>query len=172
MRRLLFLFPLLVLAGLALLFVAFGLRHDPRVTPMALVGKPVPATPLRPLKGGDLVPLSSEVKGVTVINTFSSTCVPCIEEGPALMALKEEGARIVGVDYKDDPAAARAFLARFGDPFTLVLLDQDGRGGVDLGISGVPETFLVARDGRVRAKYVGALQPGQADEILAANGGP
>lgn len=171
MRRLLFVAPLAVLAGLAVLFLAFGLRRDPKVTPMALVGKPIPATPLAPLAGGPARPIAGEVRGVTLVNTFSSTCVPCVEESPALMALKAEGVRIVGIDYKDAPEAAKGFLARYGDPFAEVLLDPDGRGGVDLGISGVPESFLVGADGVVKAKFIGAIQPHDAETILAAGAG-
>jgi cytochrome c biogenesis protein CcmG/thiol:disulfide interchange protein DsbE len=133
---------------------------------VALVGKPLPARALQPLAGGAPVSLRAEVRGPTIVNTFSSTCVPCIEESPALMALKAEGARIVGVAYKDDPDATRAFLDRVGDPFAEVLVDRDGRAGVDLGVSGVPETFLVGANGVVLAKYVGALSAKDAETLL------
>jgi cytochrome c biogenesis protein CcmG/thiol:disulfide interchange protein DsbE len=172
MTRLLAAIPLIVLLALGWLFVAFGLRRDPHISPAALVGHPIPARRLPPLGGGAPVALSSQVRGVTVINTFSSTCVPCIEEAPALLALKAEGARLVGVAYKDDAVHAGAFLARYGDPFQVVLIDQDGRAGVDLGVSGVPETFLVRPDGVVAAKFIGALQPKDAVTILEMTGSP
>ncbi len=162
--------PLVALAALGILFATFGLHHNPKVTPMALVGKPLPGDRLPTLSGEGPVSLAGEVKGATIVNAFSSTCVPCIEESPALMALKTQGARIIGVDYKDDPVKARGFLDRYGDPFAEVLVDQDGRAGVDLGISGVPETFLVDARGVVIAKYVGALEPKDALTLLDAAG--
>jgi cytochrome c biogenesis protein CcmG/thiol:disulfide interchange protein DsbE len=171
MNRWLAVVPLVVLVALGLLFATFGLHHDPHVTPAALVGKPLPARALAPLTGGAPVSLAAQVKGPTLVNAFASTCVPCVEESPALMALKAEGARIVGVAYKDDPDKTKSFLARYGDPFALVLMDRDGRGGVDLGISGVPETFLVGANGVVLAKHIGALDPKDAEALLEqANG--
>ncbi len=158
--------PLAVLLALGVLFATFGLHHDPKVIPMALVGQALPADPLPPLEGGAPVSLATAVRGPFIVNTFSSTCAPCIEETPALLALKAQGARIVGVDYKDDPVKARGFLDRYGDPFAAVLLDRDGRAGVDLGISGVPETFLVNARGVVTAKYTGALAPRDAETLL------
>jgi cytochrome c biogenesis protein CcmG/thiol:disulfide interchange protein DsbE len=162
--------PLIVLAALGVLFATFGLHHDPHVNPTALIGKPLPARALSPLAGGPATPLTAEVQGPTIVNAFASWCVPCAEENPALLALKAEGARVIGVAYKDDPANTRAFLARLGDPFAAVLVDRDGRAGVDLGISGVPETFLVGRDGKVVAKHVGPLEPKDAEALLEQAG--
>src|SRR5205814_2343771 len=105
-------------------------------------------------------------KGPSFINVFTSTCAPCAEESPALMALKAEGAHIVGIAYKDEPPASRRFLARFGDPFASVLDDHDGRAGIELGISGVPETFLVAADGMILAKHIGPITPDVANNLL------
>jgi len=158
--------PLAALAALAILFATFGLHHDPHVNPAALVGKPVPAETLPPLSGGPPQPLRAELQGATLVNFFASWCVPCAEEHPALMALKAEGARIVGVAYKDDPAASRTFLERQGDPFAAVLMDREGRAGIDFGVSGVPETFLVGADGVILAKHTGPLEPADAEAML------
>lgn len=171
MKRWVAVLPLAVLALLGVLFATFGLHHDPHVTPAALVGKPLPARTVPPLAGGAPMGLRDAVKGPTLVNVFASWCAPCIEEAPALMALKAEGVRIVGVDYKDDPGRAQAFLDRNGDPFALVLADRDGGAGLDLGVSGVPETFAVSPSGQVVAKHAGALSPQDADALLRAAAG-
>jgi cytochrome c biogenesis protein CcmG/thiol:disulfide interchange protein DsbE len=169
-RRWIAALPLIVLALLAVLFATFGLHHDPHITPAALVGKPLPSHALPPLAGGAPVDLRDTVKGPTVINVFASWCAPCIEEAPALMALKAEGARVVGVAYKDEPGRTQAFLNQHGDPFALVLSDRDGAAGLDLGVSGVPETYLVSADGRILSKHAGALEPKDADAMLKLAG--
>ena len=87
-------------------------------------------------------------------------------EHPALLALKSQGVRIVGIAYKDAPQNTQAFLGRLGDPFGQVLVDRDGRAGVEFGISGVPETFLVGADGTILAKHAGPLTPEAAERLL------
>jgi cytochrome c biogenesis protein CcmG/thiol:disulfide interchange protein DsbE len=166
MKRWIAALPLVVVVLLGVLFATFGLHHDPHVTPAALVGKPLPAHPLAPLGGGAPVDLHATIKGPTVVNVFASWCAPCIEEAPALMAMKAEGVRIIGIDYKDDPGRARAFLAQHGDPFAEILADVDGGAGLDLGVSGVPETFLVSPGGQVIAKRAGALSPKDVDDFM------
>jgi cytochrome c biogenesis protein CcmG/thiol:disulfide interchange protein DsbE len=158
--------PLAALLALGVLFATFGLHHDPHVTPEALVGKPLPGDALPPLAGGAPVALTAEVKGPTFVNVFFSTCEPCIEEHPALLALKAEGARIIGVAYKEDADKTRDYLDRMGDPFAAVLVDRDGRAAIDLGATGAPETFLVDAKGLVIAKHVGALSPADAEALL------
>jgi cytochrome c biogenesis protein CcmG/thiol:disulfide interchange protein DsbE len=165
-KRWIALLPLGVLLALGLLFATFGLHHDPHVTPQALVGKPLPADVLPPLYGGAPTALTAAIQGPTLVNVFFSTCQPCIEEHPALLALKAEGARIIGVAYKEEPDKTRAYLARLGDPFTTVLVDRDGRASIDLGVTGAPETFLVNAKGLVIAKHVGALDPKDAEALL------
>ncbi len=166
MKRWLAILPLGVLAALGVLFATFGLHHDPHVTPTALVGKLLPGDLMAPLYGGPPTALTAEVRGPTFVNVFFSTCAPCAEEHPALMALKAEGARIIGVAYKDDPGKTRAFLERLGNPFETVLMDRDGRAGIDLGISGAPETYLVNSQGLVIAKHVGELTPQDVETLL------
>lgn len=171
MKRWIAVLPLAVLVLLGVLFATFGLHHDPHVIPNALVGKPLPAYALAPLKGGSPEPLTSEVKGPTLVNVFFSTCAPCVEEHPALLALQAEGVRIVGVAYKEDVDRTRVYLDRMGDPFAAVLVDRDGRAAIDLGVSGAPETFAVNAAGQIVAKHSGALTPADADNLLRAASG-
>ncbi len=173
MNRWIALAPLAVLGVLAVLFAGYGLHHDPHVNPAALVGKPVPDVRLPGLDGGHPVRLKSQLSGPTFINVFASWCVPCVVEAPALAAMKAQGARIVGVTWEDDPAASKRFLAQNGDPFSTVLVDRNGRAGIELGVSGVPETFLVGANGVILAKHSGPLQPEDAEALLdQAQGGP
>ncbi|HTI68127.1 MAG TPA: DsbE family thiol:disulfide interchange protein [Caulobacteraceae bacterium] len=166
MMRWVALLPLAVLGLLAALFAGYGLRHDPKVMPAALVGKPLPDLVLPPLSGGAPERVRAKLSGPTFVNVFASWCVPCAVEAPALAAMKDQGARIVGVAYKDEPAASNAFLRRYGDPFATVLVDRDGRAGIELGVSGVPETFLVGADGVILAKHSGPLLPADAEALL------
>ena len=166
MKRLLTIVPVLVLLAFAGMFVIRGLK-DPTVIPEALVGKPMPAVALPPLKGGAAGPLKETLKGPTLVNFFASWCAPCIQEAPALMAMKSQGIRIVGVAYKDAPEASKAFLNRYGDPFAEIRVDRDGRAGIEFGVSGVPETFLVSETGKILAKHSGPMNPADADALLA-----
>ncbi|MFN3932316.1 MAG: DsbE family thiol:disulfide interchange protein [Brevundimonas sp.] len=130
--------------------------------PEALVGQPVPETVLPMLTGSTAGPgvLDLKTAGVgkpMLINVFASWCAPCRIEHPQLMALEERGVAVVGVAWKDDPVATRAFLDELGDPYSMVLVDREGRAGLDLGITGAPETFAVDAMGRVVAKVSGPL---------------
>ena len=102
-----------------------------------------------------------------LVNVFASWCAPCEIEAPILVELKARGVRIVGVAYKDDPEKTRAFLGRTGDPFARVLVDQEGRAGIELGISGVPETYLVDGSGRILDKISAPLTEADAARLLA-----
>jgi cytochrome c biogenesis protein CcmG/thiol:disulfide interchange protein DsbE len=167
MKRWIALAPLIVLAALAALFVArLRTGQDPHYTPAALVGKPLPDAALPPLGGGQPVSLRGLVRPATLVTFFASWCAPCIEEAPTLMALKAQGVRIIGVAWKDDPANTQAMLARVGDPYQQVLVDRDGRTGLDFGVSGVPETYLVGADGRILAKQALPLTPDSAERLL------
>ena len=166
MNRLVAILPLGVLAALAVLFATFGLHHDPHFNPDALVGQQAPDGVLPRLDGRGRERLGAGFKGPVLVNFFFSTCPPCIEEAPALMALKAQGVRVVGVAYKEPPADTQGFLARYGDPFAAVLVDRDGREAIDWGVTGAPETFLVDPHGRVLAKHAGALQPADAEAML------
>jgi cytochrome c biogenesis protein CcmG/thiol:disulfide interchange protein DsbE len=122
-------------------------------------GRSAPTYALARLDGGELL-TSDEMAGrAYVINMFASWCTPCRAEHPQLMALRERGVEIVGVAYKDQPEASARFLQELGDPFRVVALDPDGRFGIELGIAGVPETFVIGPDGAIRAAYRGPLTP-------------
>jgi cytochrome c biogenesis protein CcmG/thiol:disulfide interchange protein DsbE len=159
--------PLVVLAALAILFAGYALHHDPKVIPMALVGKPAPDVTLPALDTGAMVRIKDAAReGPVLVNFFASWCGPCQIEHPALMALSARHVRIIGVAYKDAPANSQAFLTKLGDPFTQTLVDRDGRAGIEFGVSGVPETYLIGRDGKVLAKYTN-LNEGDVNALTA-----
>jgi cytochrome c biogenesis protein CcmG/thiol:disulfide interchange protein DsbE len=164
-KRLLPFAPLLVCALLGLLFATYGLHHNPQVFPAALVGKPLPKVALAPLGGGAPQPLAQVAKGPVLVNVFASWCAPCVAEAPQLMALKTAGVPVVGVAYKDAPADTQAFLDRRGDPFQAILVDRSGDAGVEFGISGVPETFIVDAAGKIVAKHIGAITDKDVDDL-------
>uniref|UniRef100_B0T699 Periplasmic protein thiol--disulphide oxidoreductase DsbE n=1 Tax=Caulobacter sp. (strain K31) TaxID=366602 RepID=B0T699_CAUSK len=166
MRRFVAFAPLVVLLALAALFAGYALKHDPRVQPHALVGKPVPAVVLPDLDTGARVALSDPSKGPRLINFFASWCAPCRVEQPQLMALKAQGVTVIGVAYKDEPARTQAFLAELGDPFAAKLVDRDGRAGIEFGVTGVPETYLVGADGVILAKHSGPLTDSDVRDML------
>lgn len=178
MSRWLTVIPLIVLAGLAVLFIGWSLQRDPEYRPDAIVGQTVPETVLPILQGDVAGPQNVDLKTAGVgrpmlVNLFASWCAPCRIEHPQLMALKARGVAVVGVAYKDDPIATRAFLDELGDPFTMVLVDREGRAGLDLGVSGVPETFAVDAMGRVVAKASGPLlTQADVDRLVAALDAP
>jgi len=159
--------PLVVLLGLGVLFAGYALKHDPRVQPHALVGKPVPAVSLPDLDSGAMVAVRDAPAGPRLINFFASWCAPCRVEAPQLMALKAHGVTLVGVAYKDEPARTQAFLAELGDPFAAKLMDRNGRAGIEFGVTGVPETFLVGADGVILAKHSGPLTDADVQDMLA-----
>lgn len=166
-RRLLIALPLAVFLGLALLFYIRLFAGDPSQLPSALIGKPAPDLALPPLAG--LVRDGAPVPGlepqrfrgeVSVVNVWASWCVPCRTEQPLLMRLGgDRRIRLVGINYKDGSENARRFLGRFGNPFAAVGVDAKGRAAIDWGVYGVPETFIVGRDGNIAYKHVGPLTP-------------
>jgi len=158
--------PLVILIALAALFAGFALKRDPHVQPHAMVGKPMPALALPELDTGRPVPIRGSAEGPILVNFFASWCAPCEVEHPQLMALKAQGVKVVGVAYKDAPANTQAFLTRMGDPFAARLVDRDGRAGLEFGVTGVPETYLVGSDGMIIAKHTGPLTPDVAEDLL------
>lgn len=168
MKRWIAILPLAALIGLAALFGFYSLKRDPQVQPDALVGKPLPALTLPALDDGRPQGLRDQVgRGPVLVNIFASWCAPCEIEHPVLVDLKANGAQIVGVAYKDAPDNTKAFLARLGDPFAERLVDRDGRAGIELGVTGVPETYLVGADGVIIAKHTGPLTPDAARDLMA-----
>ncbi len=166
MRRWLAFAPLFVLIALAGLFAGYALKRDPHVQPHALVGKPMPALSLPDLATGRPEPIRAAGDGPILVNFFASWCAPCEIEHPQLMALKAQGVKVVGIAYKDAPANTQAFLTRLGDPFAEHLVDRDGRAGLEFGVTGVPETYLVGSNGMILAKHTGPLTPDAAEELL------
>ena len=165
-RRNVFVFlPLIAFAALAALFFYRLGAGDPSRLPSALIGQPIPATDLPALPGlvhdGKPVPglTNATFEGaVTLVNVWASWCVPCHDEVPYLEQLsKDKRIRLVGINYKDAPDNARRFLNRYGNPFVAAGRDDAGRTSIDWGVYGVPETFLVGRDGRIAYKLVGPI---------------
>jgi cytochrome c biogenesis protein CcmG, thiol:disulfide interchange protein DsbE len=159
MRRLLYLLPALLLVLLLVRFAEPLLRgDDPSRIASPLIGKPVPAFALAALDG-TAGPNSEKLKGqVTLINFFASWCTPCRAEHPTLMRLAAaQKAVLVGIAYKDDPAASRRLMAELGNPFTMIGVDRAGSTGIEFGLTGVPETFIVDQKGIVRHRHVGPL---------------
>jgi cytochrome c biogenesis protein CcmG/thiol:disulfide interchange protein DsbE len=166
MRRLLYLVPVLVFLAVGI-GLAVGLTRDPGTLPSALIDHPVPVFELPPLEGyGD--GLSSEdLKGqVSLVNVFASWCVPCRVEHPVLMKLAESGVRIYGINYKESADQAQAWLAELGTPFQKIGADRNGRVGIEWGVYGVPETFVVDAEGRIRHKQVGPIQARDLEQTL------
>jgi cytochrome c biogenesis protein CcmG, thiol:disulfide interchange protein DsbE len=173
-RRLLVLLPLLAFLALAALFLYRLGAGDPSRIPSALIGRPVPDTVLPPLPGllrdGAPVPgiASGDFTGaVTLVNVWASWCVPCHDEAPLLLKLSEDKRlRLVGINYKDQPDNATRFIRRHGNPFVAVGADGNGRASIDWGVYGVPETFVVGRDGRIAFKLAGPITPGNLEATL------
>lgn len=170
MNRLLALIPLAALALLVVVSVFLLTREGERETiTRGNIGRVAPTYALASLDGGDLVTSDATRGRAYVVNLFASWCTPCRVEHPELMALSARGVEIVGIAYKDRPEAAAAFLTELGSPYRTVGLDPDGRFGLELGVSGVPETFVIGPDGRIRAIHRGPLTAEVvADEILPA----
>ncbi len=165
--RPLFLLPFLVFAVLAgTLF--FGLTRNPKELSSALINKPVPEFALPPLRGQPVGLATADLKGqLSLVNVWASWCIPCREENPLLLGLAREGvARLYGINYKDRPEDAISWLDTYGDPFTLIGADLDGRAGIDWGVYGVPETFVVRADGVIIYKHIGALTAKDVDSKI------
>jgi cytochrome c biogenesis protein CcmG, thiol:disulfide interchange protein DsbE len=173
-RRLLVLLPLVLFLALAALFFFRLGAGDPSRLPSVLIGREAPPTELPPVAGlernGEPVPgiVPADFKGaVTVLNVWASWCVPCRDEAALLMALSgDKRIRLVGINYKDQPDNARRFLGRFGNPFVASGTDANGRAAIEWGVYGVPETFIVGRDGKIAYKLVGPLTPENLERVV------
>jgi cytochrome c biogenesis protein CcmG/thiol:disulfide interchange protein DsbE len=173
-RRVIVATPLMIFLGLSALFLFRLGSGDPSTLPSALIGHPAPQTPLPPVTGlerdGAALPGLDPVsfKGaVTIVNVWASWCVPCRDEAPLLMELaQDKRVRLVGINYKDDADNARRFLGRFGNPYAAAGADTSGRAGIEWGVYGVPENFVVGRDGRIAYKLVGPITEGNYDAVL------
>jgi cytochrome c biogenesis protein CcmG, thiol:disulfide interchange protein DsbE len=173
-RRILVLVPLAAFVALAGLFMLRLIAGDPSRIPSVLIGRAAPATNLPPLSG--LTRAGKEVPGldsaafageVTLLNVWASWCVPCRDEAALLMVLAaDRRIRIAGMNYKDQPENAIRFLARYGNPFVANGVDANGRSAIEWGVYGVPESFLVGRDGRIAYKLIGPITPENLDNTL------
>ena len=152
--------PLVFLLFAAAAYVALK-RDNPEELPSALVGQPAPGLDRLVALRDDPAPTAADLTapGVKLVNFFASWCGPCRVEHPVLSALAAEGVTVIGINYKDDPAKARGFLAELGDPYARIGADDSGRTGLDWGIYGVPETFVVDGAGKVVMRYPGPLDP-------------
>ena len=174
-RRLLVLLPLVVFLALAALFFFRLGSGDPSRIPSALIGHPAPETNMPPVLGllarnGKPLPGidAAAFKGaVTLVNVWASWCVPCHDEAPLLTTLAQDSRiRLIGINYKDQPDNARRFLGRHGNPFVAAGADGNGRASMEWGVYGVPETFLVGRDGKIAYKLVGPITEANLDRVL------
>jgi len=168
------LIPLVVFLAIAALFTLRLGAGDPSRIPSALIGQPAPQTMLPPLAGlerdGMAVPGldSAAFAGhVTLLNVWSSWCVPCREEAALLMQLAtDRRIQVWGLNYKDQAENARRFLSRYGNPFVANGVDSNGRAAIEWGVYGVPETFLIGRDGHISYKLIGPITEGNLDKVL------
>ena len=155
-----FLVPLAIFIVLVA-FLAVGLGLNPREVPSALINKSAPAFELPQLHQPDKIFSQQDMKGkVWLLNVWASWCVSCREEHPVLMDLaKSNVVPIYGLNYKDPREDALAWLKQFGDPYALSIADRDGRVGIDYGVYGVPETFVIDKEGAIRYKQIGPVTP-------------
>mgnify|MGYP000288825244 CR=1 FL=1 len=162
-----FLVPIALFVALGVL-LAFGLRLDPKKIPSPLVGKPLPAFSLPTLDNPARIVSNADLKGRPVlINVWASWCTACRDEHPLLVELARAGVvPVIGLNYKDKPEDAHAILRRDGNPYGMVLVDASGRTGIDWGVYGVPETFVVDRDGVIRYKHIGPITPDTLKEVI------
>jgi cytochrome c biogenesis protein CcmG/thiol:disulfide interchange protein DsbE len=164
MKRLYFLIPLAAFVALVVV-LAVGLHRDPREVPSPLIDKPAPAFSLTRLDDPTRTISRDDLRGkVWMLNVWASWCVACREEHPLLVEFSRRNLLpIYGLNYKDQRDDGRAWLARFGNPYTSSLFDGEGRVGIDFGVYGVPETFIIDKTGTIRMKHIGPLTP----EVIA-----
>lgn len=162
MKRLKLFIPLFIFIALALLFW-YGLKLDPSHMPSALVGKPVPEFELPVLgKPGETATDEDLTAGdydYALINVWATWCIPCRKELPYLTQLREQGVTIFGINSKDDPELALQMLERLGNPYQFSVRDTEGKLGLDMGVYGIPETFLIDSDGVIRHRQIAEITP-------------
>jgi len=163
-KRLGFLIPLGAFLALAIV-LAVGLNRDPREVPSPLIGKPAPSFSLTRLDDPQTSIALADLRGkVWMLNVWASWCVACRDEHPLLVAFSKKGLLpIYGLNYKDQRDDGSAWLMRMGNPYQASLFDNEGRVGIDFGVYGVPETFIIDKTGTIRMKHIGPLTP----EVIA-----
>jgi cytochrome c biogenesis protein CcmG, thiol:disulfide interchange protein DsbE len=172
--KLIVLLPLVLFLALAALFFFRLGAGDPNRLPSALIGRPAPQTDLPPVGGlvseGRPLPglVAGEFKGaVTVVNVWASWCIPCRDEAPVLIQLaRDKRIRLVGLNYKDQAENARRFIGRYGNPYVANGADESGRAGIEWGVYGVPESFVIDRTGTITYKLVGPLTPENLETVV------
>ena len=150
--------PPVLFAGLALMFFLGMQREDPDALPSALAGRPAPAVTLSQL--GPEQPFTNDAlnaPGVKLVNYWASWCAPCRAEHPNLELLASEGIPIYGINYKDDPSKALAFLEELGNPYRAMGADKNGRVALDWGLYGVPETYVIDGEGKIVLRFAGPI---------------
>ena len=165
--RLVLLLPVAVFGLLGAAFY-WGLWNKDDVLPSPLIGRPVPEFTLPPIEGRQDGLSSADLQGqISLVNVWASWCVPCRTENPLMVELAESGTvPIYGINYKDDPEAALAFLEELGDPFTRIGADRSGRVAIDWGVYGLPETFVIDAEGRIAYKHVGPFNRQMLEEDI------
>lgn len=166
-RYLLSIIPVALFGAVAAYF-SFGLQRDSRILPSVLIDQPVPEFELPPVVDGKPGLESAALQGeVSMVNFFASWCVPCRYEHPLLMRLAAAGTvTINGINWKDRPEDARNWLDDLGNPYARIGSDQSGRTGIDWGVYGIPETYLIDAGGRIRYKYVGPMNQELLDQTI------
>ena len=159
--------PPLVFAGLAALFFVSMQRSDPDQLPSAMEGRAAPAVQVVALgTGPELTDAMLREPGVKLVNFWASWCAPCRAEHPVLKTLQAEGVTILGVNFKDKPEAALQFLQDLGNPYAAIGADDSGRMGLDWGLYGVPETFVIDGTGKVILRHAGPITPGILEDRI------
>lgn len=170
MRKILLFIPFVLFLGLGF-FLWKGLYLDPRELPSALIDRPMPAFELASLTEPDKRLTAESLKGeVALVNVWATWCPTCKEEHQYLNQLAQQGVTIYGINYKDEPVKARAWLQKYMNPYRQVVLDQQGKLGLDLGVYGAPETYVIDAEGTIRYRHVGAVDAKvwkQLEQVMA-----
>ena len=170
--RLTFVLPAAIFLALVAVFGVYLYQVGPggkdiSEVPSAMIDKPVPVFDLPPIAGDGPGFATKDLAGkVALINVFASWCPPCRAEHPMLMQLAKDGVALYGINYKDKPEDALAFLNELGDPFKAIGADRTGRAAIDLGVYGYPETFVIDRTGRIRYRHVGPIMPDDLERTI------
>lgn len=170
MKRLFALAPLVVFVGLLAVLAWYNFHKKAQYEPRAMVGHSVPEVVISDLQDGSPANLKTLVAGYdrpVLVNVFASWCVPCVAENPQLMALKARGVTIIGIAWKDEPQNTINFLAQHDNPYVKTLTDPEGKMALALGISGVPETYIVSPDGQITDKITGPIVPDTLEAVYA-----
>ncbi len=152
----------LIIFGVVAFFLWMGLHRNPRILPSPLINKPIPTFSAESLRDAKQLLTEKDFKGkVTIVNVFATWCIACHSEHPLWMEVKRDlpEVQFIGLNYKDDRVAVKRWLAEYGDPYDQIIFDPHGETGINFGVYGTPETFIVDKQGVVRYKQIGAVSP-------------